>query len=178
MLSSLHSPASEHPSCLGETVKADGRQVSTPYDASHFLSEVLWPSPYTTRRPSKNSFSVLISQSPVFWCGKSRGNLGRGTHKFLWGLVESEFSENIQKEMFHRWLCKSQSQEKHLERKWGGAGKEREKERERGREVQRLAHGCGLIGVEIHIYIERERETKSWRGQEQEDGSVYIFLYR
>lgn len=39
--------------------------------------------------------------------------------------MDSEFSGDIQKEMFHRWLCKRHSQGKRL-----GMGAERERERE------------------------------------------------
>lgn len=40
--------------------------------------------------------------------------------EFTWGLVESEFYGSIQREMFHRWLCKSHIQEKLLG--WGEEG--------------------------------------------------------
>ena len=73
MFITLGSPTSEYPSCWGRNVKTDGRQGSTPCDALHFLSKVLSPSPEATRHPSKNAFSVLISQSLALWFGEGDG---------------------------------------------------------------------------------------------------------
>lgn len=56
----------------------------------------------------------------------------------FWDFFESEFSGDIQREMFHRWLCKSHSQEKHL-----GIERKRETDRLRlARDVAELMGEC------------------------------------